>query len=213
MKKIINLSTFTLIVYCSILLGACSKKNDPKPANTTNNNTTDTTKTTSDNVMCGDSICAIPFKIMSAFIPSGYYDTGDQTVELLIDSIGEPVSYPGQGLRIRYTYDGLWGWGAHFLNNNNWGGTFKITPNATKITLYVKSDYSANVTFNAFADQNYGKVELYKLANPITPVWQKITIPLLGKPATFSAPLNIVIDGITTPGQVVVVDIKDVLIE
>ena len=29
-------------------------------------------------------------------------------------------------------FNGGWGWGAHFLNQNNWAGTFKVSANATK---------------------------------------------------------------------------------
>lgn len=194
---------------------SCKKKEEPQPTATVTPPpvVTPPPPNTTDNKMCGNTICAVPFRIFSNFIPSGYYDTGDQSVDLLIDGIDEPVDYPGQAMRIKYTKGSLWGWGAHFLNNTNWSGAFQITPNATKITFYIKVDYSANVTFNAFADIQYGKVELYKKAAPVIPVWQKITIPLLGKPATFSAPLNIVIDGVDTPGQIVIVDIKDLLFE
>ncbi len=208
-KTALLLSVFVTVSVLSILF-SCSKNEDPQPSSTI---TVTPPPTTSDNKMCGDSICKVPFRILSAFIPSGFYDTGDQGVELLIDEIDEPVDYEGQAIRIRYTKGVLWGWGAHLLNNNNWAGDFKITPNATKITFYVKVDYTANVTFNAFSDIQYGKVELYKRATAVTPVWQKITIPLLGKPTSFIAPLNMVIDGVDTPGQVVIVDIKDLLIE
>jgi hypothetical protein len=209
-----------LIICLLALFVSCSKKGDsPAPTatttttttTTTNNNNT-TTTTTPDNGMCGDSICKLPFKILGVFLPSGFYDTGEQTTALLIDSCGETPAYPGEGLRIKYTHTNNY-WGAHFLNNNNWGGTFKVTPSATKITFYIKVDYSANVTFNAFGNASYGKVELYKKANPVTPVWEKITITLSGKPATFSAPLNIIIDGVVGAGVVTTVDIKDVLIE
>lgn len=204
-----------------VVVMACSKQNDPTPSSSGNNNNTNNTNNTNTNTsdpsannqICGDSICKVPFRILSVFMPEGFYDTGDQSTALQVDSIGEPVAYAGEGLRIKYTYSGGWGWGAHFLNNSNWGATYKITPSATKLTLYVKSDYSANVTFNAFANATYGKVELYKKATPVTPVWEKITIPLQGKPATFNAPLNVVIDGVTTQGKVTVVDIKDVLFE
>ncbi len=197
-----------------VLMVSCSKQEDPSPSNNqTTTTTTTTTTTSSDNPICEDSICKLPFRIMSVFLPSGFYDTGDQGVELLIDGCDEVPAYTGEGLRLKYTKGATWGWGAHFLNDNNWDGTFKITPTATKITFYARVDYSANVTFNAFADVDYGKVELYEKANPVTPVWEKITIPLLGKPATFSAPLNIVIDGNIPEGTVTVVDIKDVLFE
>jgi hypothetical protein len=225
MKKTIRLvsDTKSILVICLFaLLISCSKKGEaPAPAKTittttsTNTNTTTTTTTnttTTDNVMCGDSICKLPFKILSAFLPSGFYNTGDQTTALLIDSCGETPAYPGEGLRIKYTNNGGY-WGAHFLNNNNWNGTFKVTPSATKITFFVKIDYSANVTFNAFANANYGKIELYKKSTPVTPVWEYITITLQGKPANFSAPMNIIIDGVTQTGKVTIVDIKDVLIE
>ncbi len=212
----------SVFVICLLaLLVSCSKKGqDIAPDKTTttttkNTSTTTTTTTTSatpDNGMCGDSICTLPFKILGVFLPSGFYDTGEQTTALLIDSCGEIPAYPGEGLRIKYTHTNNY-WGAHFLNNNNWGGTFKVTPSASKITFNIKVDYSANVTFNAFGNANYGKVELYKKANPVTPVWEKITIPLSGKPATFSAPLNIIIDGVVGAGVVTTVDIKDVLIE
>ncbi|HVD97980.1 MAG TPA: hypothetical protein VNB90_07220 [Cytophagaceae bacterium] len=216
MKRIRQSLALSAICIIIIALSSCSKKNDPAPSSSSNtqNNTTNNTTVSTDNPMCGDSICKVPFRILSAFIPSGFYDTGDQSTDLLVDSCGEVTSYPGEDLRIRYTKGTMWGWGAHFLNNNNWGGTFKITPAATKITLYVKINYSANVTFNAFGDQQYGKVELYKRATPVaTPVWEKITIPLSGKPPTFAAPLNIVIDGVDNQGTVTIVDIKDVLIE
>jgi hypothetical protein len=206
-----------LVICLFVLLASCSKKGQdiaPKTTTTTTNTNTSTTTTTTttDNAMCGDSICKLPFKILSAFLPSGFYNTGEQTTVLLIDSCGETPAYPGEGLRIKYTHTNNY-WGAHFLNNNNWGGTFKVTPSATKITFYIKIDYSANVTFNAFGDATYGKIELYKKANPVTPVWEKITINLLGKPATFSAPLNIIIDGVVGAGVVTTVDIKDILIE
>lgn len=204
-----------------VVVMACSKQNDPTPTSSGNNNNNNNNNTnnnpntdpSANNKMCDDSICKVPFRILSVFVPEGFYDTGDQSTTLKIDSIGEPVAYAGEAMRITYTKGAGWGWGAHFLNNSNWGATYKITPSATKVTLYVKSDYSANVTFNAFANENYGKVELYKKANPVTPVWEKITIPLKGKPATFNAPLNIVIDGVDTQGKVTVVDIKDVLFE
>jgi hypothetical protein len=215
MRKTNQMESLIIAVILGTLMISCSKQ-DPEPGNSnnsTNNNNNNTTVVTESSTLCEDSICNIPFRIMSTFLPSGYYEGADQSVDLLIDSCGETPTYPGQGLRIRYTKGTLWGWGAHFLNNNNWDGTFKVSPNATKITLYAKVDYSANVTFNAFANETYGKLELYKKANPVTPVWEKITIPLLGRPASFSAPLNIVIDGVTTPGTVTIVDIKDVLIE
>jgi hypothetical protein len=226
MKKITRLVSNTkkiLVMSLVALLLSCSKKKDtPSPATTTTPTiTTSTTNTTTtpttpaintSNAMCGDSICKLPFKILSVFLPSGFYNTGEQTTALLIDSCGETPAYPGEGLRIKYTHTNNY-WGAHFLNNNNWAGTFKVTPSASKITFYIKVDYSANVTFNAFGDAMYGKIELYKKANTVTPVWEKITIPLLGKPATFSAPLNIIIDGVTQAGKVTIVDIKDVLIE
>ncbi|HSZ26512.1 MAG TPA: hypothetical protein VK766_12360, partial [Cytophagaceae bacterium] len=102
---------------------------------------------------------------------------------------------------------------AAFLNNNNWGGVFKVTPTASKITFNLRMDYSSNVTFNAFGNAQYGKIELYKKPSPVTPVWQPITINLQGPlPASFSSPLNIIIDGVSA-GQVTTVDIKDLLIE
>jgi hypothetical protein len=203
-----------LIVALLLLVGiviSCKKSENPQPAATVH--ITKPSNPGTDNPMCDNTICKVPFRILSTFIPSGFYDGGDQGIELLIDEIDEPVTYAGEAIRIRYTKGTQWGWGAHFLNNDNWAGEFQITPDATKITFYVKVDYSANVTFNAFANVQYGKVELYKLSAPVAPEWQKITIPLLGKPSTFAAPLNIVIDGVDTPGQIVTVDIKDLLIE
>jgi hypothetical protein len=193
-----------------ILITSCSKKDDtPAPADivdTTNGNKQSST-------LCNaDSICHLPYRIMAGFIPSGFYNSGDLTTTLTFDSIGETPKYANEGLRIVYTCSGGWGWGAHFLNNDNWSGVFKVSPKAKKITFYVRTDYSANVTFNAFGDVQYGKVELYETTPVANPVWEKITIDLLGKPATFNAPLNIVIDGVAN-GDVTVVDIKDVLIE
>jgi hypothetical protein len=202
----------TSIGFLIVVLSCSNKEDSPAPAKTTVK-TDPAIPASGTDKMCGDSICKLPFRIMSAFIPSGFYDTGDQSVALLIDSCGEVPAYTGEGLRIRYTYSGAWGWGAHFLKQDNWSGAFKVNPAATQISFYVRSDYSANVTFNAFADVQYGKVELYKLASPVVPVWEKITIPLLGRPLTFNAPLNIVIDGVTQNGKVTIVDIKDVLIE
>ncbi len=166
--------------------------------------------------MCdGDSICDLPYRLLSAFVPSGYWGGADATTTLTVDSCDETPKYPGQGMRIVYTGSGGWGWGASFLNNDNWTGEFKVSPKAKKITFKVKTDYSANVTFNAFGDGAlYGKVELIKLGVPVTPVWEKFTITLLDMPDDFEAPLSIVIDNLTNPnGQVVVVDIKDVLVE
>ena len=203
----------TINAICLIVLFvSCSKKEDtPAPKNSSVITTPTPIVQTAYNI-CGDSICKLPFRLMSVFIPSGFYNSGEQSTTLTFDSTGEASTYPLQSIRIIYTNHGSWGWGASFLNENNWAGTFKITPAATKITFYVKSNYSANVTFNAFGNELYGKRELYKLPAPITPVWEKITINLLGKPASFTAPLNIIIDGVTN-GQVTTVDIKDLLFE
>ncbi len=201
----------TMVIVAFVLITSCSKKDDtPAPSDPV----TPTTKTESSTLCNADSICKLPYRIMAGFIPSGYYVPGDVNTTLTFDSIGETPKYVNEGLRIVYTSSGGWGWGASFLNNNNWSGAFKVASKATKITFYVKSDYSANVTFNAFADAQYGKVELYKLAVPVTPVWEKITITFLKPPpATFVAPLNIVIDGVANSGDVTIVDIKDILIE
>ncbi len=212
--KLLNVN---IILYIGImaLTISCSKQNDPEPSNTKTTPIVPTTppEVSSDNPICEDSICKVPFRIMSVFLPSGYWDGADQGVELLIDSVGESMAYAGEGLRIRYTKGEQWGWGASFLNNNNWDGAFKITPSATKITFYAKVDYSANVTFNAFGNDANGKIELYEKASPVTPAWEKITIDLLNKPTTFSAPLSVVIDGDIPEGHVTIVDIKDLLFE
>jgi hypothetical protein len=198
-----------IVVLVVILLNGCKKSDDPEPNNNNNNN-----NTTYNGTLCGDTICNFPWRLMPVFLPSGYYDTGDQTTTLTLDSVGETPAYENEAIRIVYTYDGGWGWGASFLNNNDWNAMFDIKSTVTKLTFKLRIDYSANVTFNAFADQNYGKIEFYKLASPVaTPVWQDVTIPITAVPGDFAAPLNVIIDGITTPGQVVVVDIKDLQFE
>ncbi|HXA00383.1 MAG TPA: hypothetical protein VNW99_00240, partial [Cytophagaceae bacterium] len=169
-----------------------------------------------DGKLCsGDTICNLPYRLMPDFLPSGYYNTGDQTTTLTLDSVGEIPAYPNEGIRIVYKYNGNY-WGASFLNNNNWSGAFNIRDSATKITFKLRMNYSSNVTFNAFSNQTYGKVEKYQLSTPVAnPVWENVTIPLSSKPNNFAAPLNIIIDFTTppAPGTKIVVDIKDLQFE
>jgi hypothetical protein len=169
-----------------------------------------------DQSLCGDTICHLPWRLMPTFIPSGYYSpNSDLTTTLTLDSVGETPAYPNEGIRIVYTYNGNY-WGASFLNNNSWTDSFNIKNTATKITFKLRMNYSSNVTFNAFANQNYGKVEKYQLATPVaSPVWEDISIPLISKPSNFAAPLNVVIDFSTPPaiGTKIVVDIKDLQFE
>jgi len=205
--KLAQVALCTLFM-TALIFQACKKSETPEPAPTNNN---------SSNGWCGDTtICSFPFRITPFFIPSGYYDTGEQTTIFKLDSIGETPAYEGEGLRIVYTYHNNY-WGAAFLNptlSDPWAGKYYISDNAKKITFKVRTDYSANVTFNAFGDSQYGKVELYQ-KTPVTPVWESITIPLLGKPKSFNMPLNIVIDFTNPPasGTNIVVDIKDLQFE
>jgi hypothetical protein len=199
---------FTALFLTAVLFQSCHKSETPQPVQTNNNST---------NGWCGDTmICSFPFRITPFFVPSGYYNTGEQTTIFKLDSIDETPAYTGEGLRIVYTYHNNY-WGAHFLNpslSNPWAGKYYISNDAKKITFKVRTDYRANVTFNAFGDVQYGKVELYQ-KTPVTPVWESITIPLSGKPASFNAPLNIVIDFTNppAPGTNIVVDIKDLQFE
>lgn len=205
--------TLTLVASAALLLmglmfQSCHNSETPQPVLTNNNNS---------NGSCGDtSICSFPYRITPFFVPSGYYNTGEQTTIFKLDSIGETPAYEGEGLRIVYTYHNNY-WGAHFLNPalaDPWGGKYSISSKAKKITFKVRTDYRANVTFNAFGDVQYGKVELYQ-KTPVQPVWEAITIPLKGRPASFNAPLNIVIDFTNppAPGTNIVVDIKDLQFE
>ena len=215
MKRISQyLSALVILLVCLTLLSvSCSTKNDPAPSSKTNNNTTNS-GSTEYSTMCGDSICNLPYRVLSAFTPSGYWNTAETTTTLHPDSCGETPAYAGEGLCIVYTNNGGY-WGASFLNNNNWTPSFKVNPNATKITFNMKIDYSANITFLAFGSDTYGKVEYYMQGTPVaTPVWEKVTINLSAKPTgAFAAPLTVEIDGVTQSGKVTVVNIKDVLIE
>ena len=216
MKRINQLKFATaagLAICLFVLAVSCGKKQDPTPSTAVN---TTTSGSTEYSTMCGtaaDSVCNLPYRILSAFVPSGYWNTGETTTTFKLDSCGEIPAYAGEGIRIVYTNHGGY-WGASFLNNNNWGGKFKVNPAATKITFNIRIDYSANVTFLAFGADTCGKKEFYPTGTPVAnPVWEKVTIPLLKKPATFAAPLTVEIDGVTQSGKVTVVDIKDILIE
>ncbi len=214
MKKINQFTSATMgiLAICLVVLSvSCSKKQDPAPATPVTK--TSTITSTEHSTMCGDTICNLPYRIASAFMPSGYWNTGETTATFTIDSCGETPAYAGEGMRIVYTNHGGY-WGASFLNNNNWAGAFNVNPAATKISFNLRIDYSANITFLAFGRDSCGKKEFYKIGTPLTaPVWEKVTISLLNKPKTFSAPLTVEIDGVVQSGKVTVVDIKDILIE
>jgi hypothetical protein len=213
-----KLIKIAMIGICALAI-SCSK-NEPTPAavtnnNTNNNNNTDNTGTHNQSLCDGsvDSICTFPFYIMPYFVPSGYYQYSENTVIFGLDDAETP-EFENQNIRIVYTWNNGY-WGASFLNDNRWDAAIKMKPGATKLSLYARINYSANVTFNAFSNSAVGKKELYKKSSPVaTPVWELVEIPLTNPPASFNTPLGIIIDGYTgTNGDVITVDLKDIKIE
>src|ERR1700749_4254732 len=107
MKRInqFKLATAGILAVCVFALAvSCGKKEDPTPSKTT------TSGPTQYSTMCqtatDTTVCNLPYRIFSAFIPSGYYDTGENSTTLTIDSCGETPAYTGEGLCIVYTCGG-----------------------------------------------------------------------------------------------------------
>ena len=93
-----------------MLFNSCGKSKEGQTpiTPTTPNETIESTSLCND-----DSICTLPYKVFSAFVPSGFYDTGDQSTTLTVDSCGESPKYGGVGLRIVYKKGANWRWRAH----------------------------------------------------------------------------------------------------
>lgn len=169
--------------------------------------------------LCGTTACTFPINVLEHFMPSGFYDTGEQTVGLTLDSCGEAVAYKNQCVRIVYTYHNNY-WGAHFqdpTNDKPWGQYYQISKSAKTLSFKVKMNSAANITLNAFGDVKYGKYEYYQKDNHPLDVWITKTITLKSVPDSINTPLNIVIDFDAdkkpTVGQKVIVDIKDLQFE
>lgn len=213
MKKI----SIALLAIALVVISCKKKEPTPSPVQDTgnNNNNTNTTQPPNKSFCAGstDSICTLPYNIMPTFVPSGYYEYAETTVGFALDKAETPA-YESQNIRIKYAWnDGYWG--ASFLNNNSWSSQFKIKPGVTKMSLYARINYTANVTFNPFGTDDHGKRELYRRATAVAnPIWEYIEIPLTNPPTSFNTPLGIVIDGYEgTLGDTIVVDIKDIWLQ
>lgn len=212
-KKSSSVLSFATLLLATALATSittsCSKDDDPvAPVAGTPSNPTPSPGTPpvlDANGLCvGDSVCSFPFKVMPYFVPSGYYDTADPSTTF--DFVGTD----NKEIAISYTVGAKGYWGAAFLNANNWAAKIKMSPKAKKISFSVRTDYSQNVTFNAFG----GTKKLSFLPTPLaTPVWENIVIDFVTVPTTFNSPLSIVIDGKASQlGLVTKVDIKDIQI-
>ena len=200
----------------AFLLSTSSCKKETTTTTTPPVTTTPKPKTPT-STLKGDSIASFPFRIAPAFIPSGYYQYSDSTVTFGMDScLNKPGDYASQCIRITYKYIGGY-WGAGFLHNNNWGGTYKIKSTVKKMTFSIYTNGVANITFLPFGSADYGKKELYKTSSnanaPYT--WQTVEVPISGTPATFASALGLVVDGIKPlpNGTVVEFYIKDLTFE
>ena len=207
------------LVILATVIASCTKS-EPAPAPDNGGGGGNTTVNQS---LCnGDSICEFPFYVMPLFVPGGYYLGADNgatngcatTVEFGLDTAETP-SFENQNVGIYWTYNtGRTWWGANFNNGQNWDPVFKIKAGATKLKFDIRHAKVCKVTINAFNDANVGQLVVNKESSAVTPAWESVEISLTNPPATFVAPLSIILEGYTgTNGDVIRVDLKNIRIE